>query len=397
MVTIASAAASYNPVWYAVMGVVALPFSGDGAVYAMRLITCLASALLCAWAASLTTSWSRNRWPLLACIVASTPTLIYSTSVAAPNGIEYAAAMLTWSAALSLAQPSPRARSVLPLLIGSFGVCVAHSTGPMWLCLILLTTILTRPVRHWWELARTHRGATGIAVLGIAAMSAASLLYVYLAKTNAPEAPGRLFDFDGPKVALQNVLWPLQATAAFPLRDQQAPAAVYALWMVPLVALLVMATRHADRRTRGAALLLMSMTIVIPTVLTAATYSMLGPAWQGRYSLPLYVGLVLMAGWSLQGRSEPRTALVRILMFMLATASAVGVAHAARDLVVTRPGVSAAEVVPGGWLAVAVLAAIGTLLPLILFRTPRTAETATPHHPDAVPVPESRVSQVVGS
>ena len=394
LVTIASAAASYNPVWYAVMGVVALPFSGDAADYAMRLITCLACAVMCAWAAALTTLWSRYRWPLVSFLLASTPVLVYSTSLATPNGIEYAGAMVTWAAALTLARPTVTQLAVTPLLLGSFAVCIAHSTGPMWLFFILLTTFLMAPVSHWTQLIREHRGAAVTTVLGVGAIAASSVLYVALAKTNAPENPGRLFDFDAPLVAIQNVLWPFQATAAFPMREQPAPPVVYALWMIPLISLLALATRRASRRTRVASLVLVVASVVIPTALTAATFSLLGTAWQGRYSLPLYVGLVLIAGWELGDRPTPRRAHIRVLMMMLAVAAGVSVAHVARDIVPTRVGVSAAELVPGGWLAVAVLAAIGTLLPVTLFHAPSRVPQSSQHETAELGSKEGRPSLV---
>ena len=91
-VTVADAAVRYNPVYYAVVGTVARPFHGAGVDYAIRVATALMCALLLGWAASLIGTWARTSWLYVGLIVAATPTLVYSTAIASPNGVGYAAA-----------------------------------------------------------------------------------------------------------------------------------------------------------------------------------------------------------------------------------------------------------------------------------------------------------------
>jgi hypothetical protein len=367
LVTIASAAATYNPVWYAVMGTAARPFTGAAADYAMRVAAALVSALLCAWGAAVTTRGARDGWPMLGYGLAMTPVLVYSSAVASPNGIEYAGALLTWAAALALARGTAPARAFAPLVVGSFALCTAHSTGVGWLFVIALAAFLLAPLSHWLTLVREHRRAVLTSVVAIGATVVACAGYVLLARTNIPDSSGESFAFNAGRILSQDVLWPLQAIAAFPMREESAPVVVYLLWLLPLVTLLVLATKVASRRERRAALLVLGVSIVLPTLLTAATYSTLGTAWQGRYSLPLYVGLPLLAGVVLSGGRQLRIVHLRVVVGMLAIATAVGLAHVARDLVVTRPGVSAAELFDGGWLVVALLAGVGTGVLLLLW------------------------------
>ena len=92
----------YNPVSYFLIGTAARAFDGTAALYAMRAVSALASAVLIALAAVALRRWARTPWPAVAFLLTATPTMLYTTSVAAPNGVEVAGAMLVWSALLGL-------------------------------------------------------------------------------------------------------------------------------------------------------------------------------------------------------------------------------------------------------------------------------------------------------
>jgi hypothetical protein len=181
-------------------------------------------------------------------------------------------------------------------------------------------------------------------------------------------------------VAVQNFLWPMQAVAAFPMREQPAPPVVYAAVLTPLLALLVLGWRSADVRTRMSLAILVGAAVAVPTVLTWLTFAQLGTAWQGRYSLPLYTGLALVAASAVTGRRPLRAPLRLVLIGLLALGSTVSVVHVARVVVVSRPGTSVAEALPAGWLLVATLATLGSLSLTLLFvpRMSRDAAVAGP-------------------
>ncbi len=87
---------------------------------------------------------------------------------------------------------------------------------------------------------------------------------------------------------LSVVLWPFQAFGAFPLRQDFAPAGIYAIGMAAiLVAVLpLVRTGGLDRRWWPWLVALNGMWLGSQFVLQVKTYSMLGPIWQGRYALP---------------------------------------------------------------------------------------------------------------
>jgi hypothetical protein len=113
-------------------------------------------------------------------------------------------------------------------------------------------------------------------------------------------------------------VWALQTIGAFPLRDEPAPTLVYVVWLIVLGLLVVQGFRSAALRVRlvGAGVLL--AWVAVPLTLTLLSYASEAFAWQGRYALPLAIGLPMLAGWSLseRGISLPRPQAVGCLVLM---------------------------------------------------------------------------------
>ena len=193
----------------------------------------------------MTSGWARNGWPLLALLVSATPVLIYSTTIASPNGVGYAAACLLWAAGLGLVEDQGVPGS-LALTTAALTMMVTHSTGVMWLAFVVAVIALLQPLSRWRALFhRSPRALTG-AVRGSSAWAAvACVAWILLAKTNAlslgPAASSDQLDL-GDLVNGQ-VVWALQTIGAFPHAQRPAPAIVYVLWLVPFVFLLVAGIR----------------------------------------------------------------------------------------------------------------------------------------------------------
>ncbi len=389
MVTVASGASTYNPTYYAVVGPLAQPFSGAATDFAIRAYTAIMAALLLAWAAVVTSGWARNTWPLLALLVTATPVLIYSTTVASPNGVGYAAACLLWAAGLGLVEDPGRPK-VVALTTAALTMMVTHSTGVMWLAVVVAVIALLQPVSRWRALFNRSPRAlkSSIVVIGLGAV--ACVAWIMLAKTNAlgPDEGkfGQLelgYLFNGPLV------WSLQTIGAFPLRDDAAPPVVYVLWLLPFVTTLAAGMRRASRRVRGTALLLLTVWVAVPISLTIVAYDSAGLAWQGRYSLPLAIGFPALAGLALsRGSRGPRPihcVLAVTLCALAQTISVVGVAWTEGGKGLSP---SFASNGPAAMALIGALALAGGLLPLVLAR--RESLPLTP----ADPLPSHSVAAV---
>ncbi|RNL64248.1 hypothetical protein EFK50_06875 [Nocardioides marmoriginsengisoli] len=301
-VLIASAAARYNPTYYAVVGTVAKSFHGDANLYALRIVSALLCCLLFMLTLWLALGGARTLWPLAGMLLAALPTTVYSSTVAAPNGLEMFAGLGVWVAlGVVVAGPAGRQRrgSAYGVLALSAAVLTnTHTLGPVWLVLILAVTAVVhgpvRTVRSLWP----RRGTEVVLAVAVSAAVAFAVGWIVLSGVNDPATEGTTYPGSPwPSILRGLVLWPLQTIGAYPLRDDEAPLLVYGLMVTLLGLLVVHAVRRLGLRSRTTRGIVLTAVIAfaVPAVLTARTFHQIGAAWQGRYAAPFVVGIILLA------------------------------------------------------------------------------------------------------
>jgi hypothetical protein len=309
-VLVACGADTYNPTFYALIGTLARPFNGNAAILVMRVATSLICAGIFALAAYLTARWARTRWPLVGLLLGCLPTTVYSTTVAAPNGPQMMSGLLVWAALAALVRGRPETRTIAYAgMLGGVAVLAnTHTLGLLWIGLIALTAVVYLGTgRAIAQLLPRSRAELIVLVVAIAAFLF-ELWWLWYAHPNDPAAPeGGLSGNPWPNI-LENVpLWPLQAIGAFPFRNEPASSQFYAIAIVVLGAFATISVRalrgqRALIRTTGA---LATFSVSVPIFLTALTYHEVGTIWQGRYGMPLSVGLFFIAALALDGRRTP--------------------------------------------------------------------------------------------
>jgi hypothetical protein len=294
LVLVGSGAGGYNPAYYVVVGLASLPFEGVAALYVMRVVSalmCLAMIGAAAWAVAIR---SRSTWSRAGLIFAMSPVMLYSTIVVAPNGVEMCAALMFWSTLLSIdgTQPVARERALIwAAAVSASVLMVDRMLGPLFALCILLTVWALRPmlVRHVWDV---HRRIFVLASILVFIAGGYAVTWFVLSGAGSPE-PGNLQG--GRFVWTHPVLWVFQSIAAFPTRSDPGATVVYPIVLLLFTLLVSAAFLRAGRRARVVLMLAILASIVIPLVLTWATYVGRGSMWQGRYGLPFTLGLVLMA------------------------------------------------------------------------------------------------------
>ena len=300
-VVIASSAARYHPAYYWIIGTVGKPWLGADAVLAMRIGSTLMCALVLAAAVTMTANFARTAWPHVGLLTAITPVVLYSNGMAAPNGLELASAALVWVSLLAIAHTqdaSSHRAPLLALLSGGVMLATLRSFGPVWLTLILGIGLVVIGGPQFRGLWRRHAWLVLTVCLVLALASLAGLTWSVTAGTNQPSLE-RGDDIEGSPWAILPLavpLWILQSIAAFPARNEVAPALVYACFLPLYAGLVVLGLKWGRSREKAAILLVAGAAFVIPGSITIATYEQLGLAWQGRYSLPLSMGVFLIAG-----------------------------------------------------------------------------------------------------
>lgn len=305
MVTVASGAGRYSPVYYVLVGWPSLFLRGDVALVAMRLLTVAASAGLF-WAGLVVLGrGSLTVWPLVGATLAVSPVVAYSASVVAPNGVEIMAAIALWaSLVVGVRRPQLLVQGPLLWAMTLSGVLLAtmRQLGPLWLVAIVAFSLAAgiRSATQAWDLMRSRRVLLAAAVVTLAAVGG-----VLWTLVNRSLVVGVTLGSDSlldtmARLPSANALWIFQSIAAFPLRNERAPTVVYFCFLVLWGITLVVALRRGGRRESRCAVLAGAASLVIASAVTLRTFNDFGVAWQGRYALPLAVGTGILAGLALE-------------------------------------------------------------------------------------------------
>jgi hypothetical protein len=364
-VTVASGASSYHPAFYWVIGTPAKIAEGANALMIMRVTGALLCSLLLALSAHLLSLFAGNPWPRIALLVGTTPVLMYSTTVAAPNGLEMTAGAATWAGLLVLGSGRLEAH-IEPRVIGwtivaALCLVTPRQLGPLWLALIVSTLLVVYSWSGWQDLLLRNRRTIATAIVIVFSAVGASAAWTLTARGLALQNE---VDYPNPVATTfsQLPLWVYQAIAAFPIRDEPAPVVVYAIYALAGLAGLAVGLRFGSRRVRLAIGVVALVSLAVPFAITLATIDSEGKIWQGRYTLPLSIGLMLacslpLAGW--RPRLLPPVAAA--LCLAITTAHSVSVVNVFQNELSN-------EAARGGWWPVvpswviAVLAVAGCLL-----------------------------------
>jgi hypothetical protein len=319
---VASGAGRYHPLFYAVIGTVAKPFDGAAALYAMRIATALLAAAFVWVAARAASTWARTRWPYIGIVVACTPVAVYSSAVASPNGVEMMAALALWLSLVGLLVAPPQHIRQLAAYAGIAGAVLAtlRPLGPLW-CLMILAVVLvavrTEPGRIRALLRRRAVLAGALLVLVSALQSTAWVLAMGSLKLGVEGTGHTSLAHRASVTATQLPAWTFQTIAAFPLRDQPTLPVVYACFLFLFGIVMVTGLRSADGRSRVAIVLVAAFVLAFPYLTTVKSLDEFGAAWQGRYGLPVAMGMVVVAAYALDRRGYHLRGPVRLLLLLL--------------------------------------------------------------------------------
>lgn len=333
-VRIASGAGRYPPLYYALVGTPARPFSGDAAVYVMRAVSALLSAGLFAATLFTTRRWAATRWPFLGIALGCTPVMVFSGSLVAPNGAEMLAALLAFTGLIGLTRAPQQHFRVLAVAAatGLSLVALIRPLGPFWAALIGLTVVvLAWPGRERVQALVRRRDVLVAGVVAVGCAGLGSLWALTQGALNVGSTPEEALSLGARlQASLSELpLWILQSIAAFPLRNEQSPAVVYATGLVLFLMVLLLALRGARRSRRWSLLALVLLAAAVPLAITTAAGNDHAGVWQGRYGLPYALGIGLFAALALEERERPaaiRQPYLVVWAGLAATAAGVGIA-----------------------------------------------------------------------
>lgn len=291
----------YPPAYYLAVGLPArLVPDGPNAVRAMRLVSV---AVVAALVASAVTSLRRLRRPALALVgllVALTPMVFHLGSSVNPNGVEIGAAIALWASGLVLVREAPAAvdaRVVSRVATAAVVLVLSRPASPVFAFLVLAVLAALAGRRGLRSMLRS----TAVRVAG-AAVAAAALFQVGWNQLVDPNYFGVPIPDVVPRTAVlrfafsKNIGYYQQTIGNFGAPDFLVNNLTILLWTGLLGGLVALALAGAPRRYLLAIGAVVAMAVVIPVAADLSQADRFTYAWQGRYTMPLALGVPLLAG-----------------------------------------------------------------------------------------------------
>ncbi len=300
-------AGRYNPVYYALVGWPSLIFGDSTGTFAMRIVSGVLVSAFLGLATMMIAGWRRRTMPLLALAAAVTPMVLFLNGSVNPNALEITATLAAFVAALSVVRyPDPSLlvqRSVILIVSAALAVNT-RGISPLWIAAALLIPFLLASRQQIAELWRSRVVKVAIAV--VAAAVAFAIVWLRIAGSVAgasdPDAPGGP-DYIGasPLVGFFGMLAKtgdnlIEMVGTFGWLDTPSPIEVLFFWIIligSIVAWALFTTRGPALRFSVA---LLGSFLILPAIAQAVYITSGGWIWQGRYTLPLLVMLLVGAG-----------------------------------------------------------------------------------------------------
>jgi hypothetical protein len=302
----------YPPLYYAIVGIPSLLWHTDVAVYLMRLVSGLISALVLGLAFALASVWSRSRLLPATVAVAATPMVFIFGSVVNPSGLEVAAAICVWTGGLILVLDwacNPPPSLIAATATVAVVLVLSRGLSPLWLAVIAVSLAALAPrslsalIR--WQSFRVAVGAvTVIGALAVVYILWAHSLSVYPVGTPVPAGTSHWTVLELVLGRTDTIVKEL--VGAFGWAQTSPPLAVLGFWILSTSTVVVLGIVTSLPRHSAVIITLIVASLVLPTALMMSQAYRDGVVWQARDGFPLYVGVILVAG-AVMGRNGTLT------------------------------------------------------------------------------------------
>ena len=297
-----TSAGNYNPAYYLPVGLPSLVLPGVGALYGMRLASALLNSALLAAAVGIAAGWRRPGWPVLGVVACGTPMALFLSGTVNSNGMEATAAVLAWTAGMSLAldddpKPGQVTRRAIGLAIGGVLLANTRSLGIAFAASVLVALVIIAGPRKlaWLARFRAVQIMLGVLVLG----GVGALMWNRYAATLTPTKVS--FPSLKAGVVFNEVFWSsgtyvMQVVGELGWLDVALPPGTTIAWYAVAGLLILCGFGVARWREAAVSAVLIVGTVAIPLIAQVLEAKRFGIGWQGRYILAWVLGLPVLAG-----------------------------------------------------------------------------------------------------
>jgi hypothetical protein len=293
----------YPPLYYLVVGTASYVSQERSGIYMMRLISALMGALMLALAAYAIARWSRRRALYLGLYVALAPEAYFLSSSVNPAGFEIMTAICLWTLvaifALEHREDPPKGLVVLLGVVASVFVLI-RGLSPLWLALAGASLVILVGPRMLFEQVKRRRDLQ-IATGGVAVATLAAATWILTQGTLNIKPVGAAVPKTDSTLQVLHIVsnyiqgWLRETVGILGWLDTELPSVVYRSWYAIVLGVLVVALVRGSWRERLVVAGLSALVVIIPVALVTRQAKVLGVVWQGRDTMPLAVGAVIMA------------------------------------------------------------------------------------------------------
>ena len=286
----------YPPLLHIVAGIPHTVTSGLTGVYVMRLWLALATAALFAWAGVLT--YRLGRWAFTGLLFAVTPMVAFVSSTVNPSGITAASAALLVATWLSGRERNRLTRrDLVAYAVGALGLIATRRDGVFWLGALTVIALVHHGAPKRLLSAVTRRGSSRLRVV----LPAVIVVVVAAGALTLPW----MWRFVDRRSSADRSIWHGiktlrfyfdQIIGYFGWLDTPMPSETMMLAYLAIGALIYLGVASGDRADRRALAVTVGLMVAVPVAFAAVRF----PYFQGRYMLPLWVALAMLAGAAVQ-------------------------------------------------------------------------------------------------
>ena len=309
-----TAVALYNPVYYALVGWPSLFLSDPTAiVWSMRALTALVSAGLSVVILALLRRFTSTTTALFLTATILTPMVVFLSSSVNPNSWEIlgCAAFLVGLLWFGFSGASLRGPGIgvatFAIAGGGFLAATSRGVSPFWLFLMGLLFLAVTPRPRTREIFASWRFLWPLTV----AVLASVLSIIWTLRTGTLGGLIPLEGADRPlivvfaQMVLPNARLYEGMIGNFGWLDTPAPALVFSVYGLSVIGVLLAGVSIAGKKWRVVTAVSVVLVLLAPALVQLGSLRSTGYIWQGRYSLPLLVAALLLAGFGIiqSGRS----------------------------------------------------------------------------------------------
>jgi hypothetical protein len=293
-----SSAARYPPWYYGLVGVPVVVAAQPTKVVAYRLV----SAALCVallTIAMFVAKRALRRDVAAVQLAALTPMALFLFASVNPNAIEIAGFVAIWACLTRVTTDVvvPRHLLIVASLL-SAAVVLMRPIAIVWMAGMVAVVLIgaTRDRRRELMSLRTLAWAVGPTAVALVV----SWLWAIYARIEVND--DRVSRTLGLGAALRTSMkhWPdylRETIGVLGWLDTSLPSFVYVAWVAAMVLVVVIVVRTATPRQLLALVALVVVWLALPLLINGFTNSRAGLTYEGRYSLPIFVGLVFLPMW----------------------------------------------------------------------------------------------------